>query len=273
MSSNIQNGTRYAQSGKGPVVVLIHGLGLNHDMWQWQRDVLSQHYTVVSYDLLGHGQSNKPRGAYTMQMMVDQLHQLMNDLGHARYALLGFSLGGLIVQAYALQFPQCVSALGVLHSAYGRTPEQREGILKRVQQCREQGPSATIDDALKRWFTSEFQQRDVIKLIRTWVLANDRDVYPELYLLLANADIGLETSVREILCPVLVATGEEDYGNSPEMAKRMADMLPNATVTVLEGLRHMALAEAPERFNAMLLDFLSSVDELAVKTSGIGTIS
>ena len=82
MNIKTKAGTAFQQAGEGPVVVLIHGLGLNMDVWQWQLDALLQHYTVLRYDLLGHGDSIKPKGAYTMVQMVDQLHQLMDDQGH-----------------------------------------------------------------------------------------------------------------------------------------------------------------------------------------------
>lgn len=258
MNINKIGPTAYHQQGSGPTVVLVHGLGLNLEMWQWQRDALSQHYQVLSYDLLGHGRSDKPAGEYTMDMMVEQLCQLTEALDHAQCAVLGFSLGGLIVQAFALKYPNKVSAMGVLNSAHARTDEQRASIMLRVEQCRLEGPAATVDDALGRWFSHDFAKAkpEVLAQVRQWVLANDANVYPELYKLLALADIGLETSVSAIQCPSLIVTGEQDYGNSVAMAEAMAACIPNSRLEILAGLRHMALAEDPQLCNALLLDFL-----------------
>jgi pimeloyl-ACP methyl ester carboxylesterase len=255
--------TAFADEGEGSVVVLVHGLGLNQAMWQWQLPALKKGYRVITYDLLGHGNSAKPSGSYHMAQMVDQLCQLIDDIGINRCVLIGFSLGGLIVQSFTLAHPDRVSALVILHAAHGRTPDQRASIMERVAQCRVQGPGATISDALSRWFSTEFAKKNitVLEKIRLWVLANDPMIYPELYQLLAEADIGLEDSVASIKCPTLVMTGDEDYGNSAEMAQRIASTIPNAQLEILKGLRHMALAEDPEQVNRLLKHFLDELIE------------
>jgi len=81
-------------------------------------------------------------------------------------------------------------------------------------------------------------------------------VYPELYRLLADGDKGLETTISTIACPTLIMTGEEDFGNSPEMAQQMAALMPNARAEILPGLRHMALVEDPATINGLLVEFL-----------------
>jgi pimeloyl-ACP methyl ester carboxylesterase len=227
-------------------------------MWQWQLDALLPQFKIVQYDLLGHGDSAKPPPPYRMQQMVGQIDELLDELEISECALVGFSLGGLIVQAYALAHPQKVMAIAVLHCAHARTDEQREGIMKRVRQVEAAGPAATVDDALARWFSEDYARANpqMLALIREWVTANDRTVYPALYRLLAEADIGLEESIANIGCPALVVTGEEDSGNTPAMATRMAAIMPNARVEILPGLRHMALAEDPAAMNSLLLPFL-----------------
>jgi len=244
--------------GNGPPVILIHGLGLNRHMWQWQIDELTPHFRVIRYDLLGHGESAKPPGPYPMEHMVSQLADLMTEVGEERAALVGFSLGGLIAQAFAVAHPQKISALAILNSAHARTDEQRAGIMTRVRQAEESGPQATVQDALQRWFTAAFAAANpgILDQVRNWVTANDATVYPALYQLLAEADIGLETAISGIACPTLVLTGDEDFGNSPQMAQRMAETIPDARLAILPGLRHMALAEDPAALNAQLIPFL-----------------
>ena len=251
-------GTAYQYSGEGPALIMVHGLGLNRHMWQWQREALNKHFTVIEYDLLGHGESAKPAGPYTLQQMTGQIAALMDHLALKRCALAGFSLGGLIVQAFALAYPQRVNALVILNAAHGRTEQERTSLMGRVAQVREHGPASTVDAALQRWFTSDFadQAPQVLEQVRQWVMANDAQVYPELYYLLAQADIPLERAIAQIDCPTLVVTGEQDYGNSPEMSRRIADLIPGARVEILAGLRHMALAEDPALVNSLVLPFL-----------------
>ena len=108
------------------------------------------------------------------------------------------------------------------------------------------------------WFTEGFAKRrpEVLDQVRAWVAGNDASVYPALYLLLAEAEIGLETSIADIQCPALVMTGEDDAGNSPQMAQQMAAIMPNARLEILPGLRHLALAENPAAVNDLLVPFL-----------------
>ncbi|MFT5484883.1 MAG: pimeloyl-ACP methyl ester carboxylesterase [Halieaceae bacterium] len=253
-------GTAYRISGDGPPLVMVHGLGLNHAMWQWQRAALAAHFTVVEYDLLGHGNSPKPIGEYPMQVMLDQLIELMDSLDIDAAGLVGFSLGGLIVQAFTVAYPARVKALAILNAAHGRSDEERASLMTRVQQVREHGPSSTVDAALERWFNAGFADSspEVLAQVRTWVIANDPRVYPELYRLLAHADIGLEESIRSINSPTIVITAEHDYGNSPEMSQRIASRISGSRLEILPGLRHMALAEDPCQLNALLVSFFSS---------------
>ena len=259
MSIQRANGTVFEIEGKGPDVVLIHGLGLNRHLWEAQLTPLEAHYRVVRYDLLGHGDSNKPKRPCEMRQFVDQLSALIGELGLERCALIGFSLGGLIAQAFTLAHPEAVCALVILNSAHGRTEEERSAILQRVRQSERQGPQSTAEAALERWFTPAFAARrpDVMDQVRGWIAANDPEVYPRLYELLAKADIELTDSIRHIRCPTLIVTGGKDHGNSPAMARRMAALIPGARVEIIPDLRHMALAENPDAVNALLLPFLA----------------
>ena len=227
-------------------------------MWRWQLDALTPGFRVTTYDLLGHGESDKPRGTYELQHMVDQLAQLCESLDIQRAAVVGFSLGGMIAPAFTLAHPHAVSALVILNSAHARTDEQRAAIMKRVEQSAEEGPAATVDEALERWFSAGFAAANpaVLDAVRNWVLANDPEVYPALYEMLARADIGLEKSIANIRCPTLIITGEEDFGNSPEMARRMTSVIAGARCEILPGLRHMALAEDPAAVNSLIVPFL-----------------
>lgn len=253
--------TEYDIAGDGPPVVLVHGLGLNRHMWQWQLPALTPHFTVVSYDLLGHGESANPQGACSLSLFAGQLARLLDDIGVARCAAAGFSLGGMIVRAFALAHPRRASALVILNSAHDRTEAERDAVQKRVDQARTSGPSATVEAALERWFTPGYAARgpESMDLVRRWVMANDPTVYPGVYQVLVDGVPELAETPGTIACPTLVMTGDQDFGNSPEMARHMAEGIPGARVEILPGLRHMGLAEAPERYNEPMVAFLEEV--------------
>jgi len=255
------DGTAYSVVGSGPPVVLVHGLGMHRGMWMWQVPALAERFTVITYDLLGHGESRNPPENCTLSDFSDQLETLCDALDLGSAALAGFSLGGMIVRSFALAHPDRVNALAILHSAHDRTPEERTAIMVRVNQAAETGPSATVDAALERWFGDDFRvaNPDVMDAVRDAVMANDPAVYPSIYRVLAQGDEELATAISAIRCPTLVMTGSEDYGNSAGMSQRMAASIPHAECVILPGLRHMALAEDPDTFNVPLMSFMESV--------------
>ncbi len=244
-------------SGDRPAVFIIHGVGLNRKMWQAQTDALSARYQVITYDLFGHGESPSPPSRPSLSLLSDQLRNLLDDLGLTQAAIAGFSLGGMIARRFAMDHRERLSALAILASAHRRTPDAQEAIEKRIEETRRHGPAFTVEAAIERWFTGAFRtaQPAVIDRVRQWVLANDGTVYPGLYRLLADGVDELIAPPEPISCPTLVMTGEEDFGNSPEMAHAIAAEIPSAKTVILPGLRHMAMMEAPAIINEALISF------------------
>lgn len=258
MTHGNADGTAYSIVGNGHAVVLVHGLGMHRHMWGWQVPALADHYRVVTYDLLGHGESKNPPEDCSLTDFSDQLMALVDALELESFALAGFSLGGMIVRHFTLAHPDRVKALAILHSAHDRTQAERGAIMVRVNQAVRTGPSATVEAALERWFGEAYRNAnpDVMNMVRDAILANDPKVYPDIYRVLALGDEEIATAITDIKCPTLVMTGDEDFGNSAEMSIKMGEMIPNAETVILPGLRHMAMAEDPNAFNGPLLSFL-----------------
>ncbi|OYX18284.1 MAG: 3-oxoadipate enol-lactonase, partial [Rhodobacterales bacterium 32-66-9] len=176
-------------------------------------------------------------------------------------AVVGFSLGGMVARRFAQDHPSRTTALAILHSAYRRAPDAQAAIEARVAQAEAQGPAATVEAALQRWYTDRARARrpDLMDLTRQWVLANDPSVYPKLYRILANGADEISAPHPPITVPTLVLTADEDHGNPPEMAAAIATEIPRARLVILKGLRHMALAEDPPAVNRPVTDFLTQV--------------
>ena len=261
MSASDAGETAWELHGSGPMVALIHGFGLNRAMWQWQLPALTPHFGVLTYDLFGHGESAPPTGRPDLAMFSGQLLRLMDRCGIERAAVVGFSLGGMIARRFALDHPDRLSALAILHSAHDRTPAEREAVRRRVRHTREHGPAANVDSALERWFTPAFRAADpeLIDLVRTWITNNDPAIFARIYRVLAEDDAEIVEGLERIACPTLVMTGEDDPGNTPAMSKAMAELIPGARLVILSGLRHMALAESPAAISEPLCAFLREV--------------
>ncbi|WP_029655031.1 alpha/beta fold hydrolase [Marinobacter daepoensis] len=255
------SGTRYWRSGVGAPVVLIHGVGLDATMWQAQVDALADHYDVIAYDMLGHGESPLPKEDASLDDYADQLCALMDELEIAQATVIGFSMGGLVARAFALRHLERLRAMGVLSSVFNRNEQQRSGVQQRLSQTREQGPSANVEGALERWFSPAFRAAypDRIAAIRDCVTQNHPDGYYRSYALFGTQDRFGANDLSSINVPVLVATGELDPGSTPHMAKELARNLPNAHVHILAGQRHMAPLEAADEVNRLLLGFLGKV--------------
>lgn len=258
MANGFIDKSAFTSEGDGPTVVLIHGLGLNRSMWDRQLPALTGCFRVVRYDLLGHGESAKPCGTYNMAHFVNQLGDLLDGLALERCALVGFSLGGMIARAFTVGHPEYIDALVVLNSPHDRTKAERAAVSARADQAARHGPGATVDAALERWFTAAFTDArpDVLERVRQDILANDPEVYPEAYRVLAEGDAALVEPISTIQCPTLVVACEDDCGNSPDMARRMAACIPGARVEIVPGLRHMGLVEDPDAINALIVPFL-----------------
>lgn len=256
-------GTAFEWHGRqdAPVVVMIHGLGLNRHCWQWTIPALQDAFGVLSYDLYGHGHSAAPPQPPSLSLFSRQLSELLDDRGVTTASLVGFSLGGMIARRFAQDAPGRTRALSILHSPHTRSAGAQAAILKRVDQARQDGPTATVEAALERWFTDGFRQANpqMMAMVRSWVTANDPKIYPTIYKVLAEGVDEIVAPSPPIDCPALVITGDEDYGNGPEMTHEIAAEIKGAEAIILRGLRHMALAEDPDAINTPLRAFLDKV--------------
>ena len=256
------NGTLYREYGKptDPALIMIHGLGLNKDVWQWQIPALKDKFRVISYDLYGHAQSKKPTALPSLSMFSQQISGLMTFLNIDRATLIGFSLGGMIARRFAQDAPDRTERLIILHSPHRRAPQAQAAILDRVEQARKYGSSATVEAALERWFTANFRISNpaLMDLVRGWVLANKMDVYHKVYSVLAEGIDEIVAPEPAISCPTLVVTGDQDFGNGPEMSHAIGAEISGSKVQILKGLRHMALAENPRVINDIIIDFLKA---------------
>jgi pimeloyl-ACP methyl ester carboxylesterase len=194
-------------------------------------------------------------------MFSEQLRELLDQLGIARASVFGFSLGGMIARRFAMDHAGRLDALAILHSAHSRDKAAHDAIQARVVQAAQEGPAATVEAALSRWFTDGFRlsHPEMMNEVRRWILANRKEVYAPIYQVLVDGVTELVAPRSSITAPTLVMTGEDDHGNSPAMSRAIAAEIPGSELVILPGLRHMALAEAPELFNAKLLAFMSRV--------------
>ena len=96
----------YRTAGSGPALLLLHGIVNSSDTWARVAPLLSDRFTVIAPDLLGHGESATPRGDYSLGAHASGARDVVTALGHERVTVVGHSLGGGIAMQYAYQFPE-----------------------------------------------------------------------------------------------------------------------------------------------------------------------
>src|SRR5215211_1224324 len=110
------NRVSYRCGGEGPLLVLIHGITSSSASWEAVLPELAEHFTILAPDLLGHGQSDKPAGDYSLGSHACLVRDLMLTLGHERATVVGHSLGGGVAMQVAYQFPELVGRLVLVAS-------------------------------------------------------------------------------------------------------------------------------------------------------------
>ena len=260
---NLPDGTAWERHGTrgAPTIVLIHGFGLNRAVWQWMIPALEDRYDIIAYDLYGHGDSAPPPEVPSLSLFSRQLQGVLDACEADSAAIIGFSLGGMVARRFAMDHPDRCRALVILHSQHLRSPDAQAAIEARVVQAEQEGPEATVDAALGRWFTDDFraQNPEMMALVRGWVTSNDKAVYPAIYSVLAKGVTEIAAPEPRLSLPALVLTADEDFGNGPAMTRAIAAEIKGGEALVLPGLRHMALAEDPDAVNAPVRAFLERV--------------
>lgn len=254
------NGTSYDLNGApdAAVVVFIHGLGLNRQIWQNYLPAFSEQYRVLSYDLYGHGESTSPPTKPDLSVYAVQLRELLDELEIDNCTLIGFSLGGMINRRFALDYGSRAAALVILNSPHERTPEAQKLVEERASDTAAGGAAATLDATIERWFTTEFRESndDYIQQVRDWVLSNDPTDYALCRQVLATGVIELINPEPPVTHPTLVITCENDSGSTPKMCLGIASEIVGARSIIVPGLQHMGLVEKPDLFIDPILKFL-----------------
>ncbi|AUG55685.1 alpha/beta fold hydrolase [Thalassospira marina] len=249
----------YRIEGSGSIpLVCIHGVGSRLEAWENVVSQLKDDFVILTFDLRGHGRSSRVRGRYEIDDFVNETLALADKAGFAQFHLAGFSLGGMIAQRLALTHQDRLRKLILLSTVAGRTPEERERVLERLDALRNGKPAQHHDASLSRWLTEAFQQAnpELIERLRKFDSENDQDCYAAAYRVLAETDFG--GFLDQIRKPTLIVTGQDDQGSNPRMAEYMHARIPGSRLEILPGLRHSILIEAPALVASLMRDFLQT---------------
>lgn len=251
----------YIDKGEGPTVVLVHGLGANVGRWGATVDSLvGSGYRVVAYDHPGFGKSDKGDHPYTVPFLTQQLTEFLNKLDLKKPTLIGHSMGGSAVLSYLLENPEhnqpavVVSPAGIRHrhsltakfmaSAFFNGWVARYIIPRALERCAVQ----RTDDVLDMIYQGCHVSKDP-----EWAGIRRSLLYSAMHLL----EFSLLDRLAEIKNPLLVIWGEEDSLLSVNQALKIHEKLPLSRISILPECGHYPMLEMPDKFNALLTEFLS----------------
>ena len=252
------DGTHYCVVGSGPAVVLLHGLGLDHQMWRRQVAGLRERHRVVVIDLLGHGKSPNVNIAVSLDDLVTQVTGVLTHAGIQAATLVGFDLGGSVAVSTAATNPDEVAAVALVSTPHGRLKAQRDLAKQRISQAERYGPQANADSAIQRWFSAAFQVEDnpTVQAIREQIASNDPDSYLAMSRLAADADQQTGVLARAVTCPSLVMCGALDGDSTPSMARHLAGVLKHSKLMIVPRQRHMLPIEAETVVNDAVVELV-----------------
>ena len=251
----------YIETGSGPNVILLHGLGDDLSVWEQTVPSLSSKYRVWVMDQIGFGQSDKPLINYRVSVLVEFLNAFCKKLGIEKATLVGNSLGGWVAAAFALAYPDKVEKL-VLVGAAGYWPKYR-GVqdLSRQQLTRlSVSTLAAYRETLKWMFHNEAILTDafVEQAYAAQLKRNDGYTINQFIESILRGEDRLDGKTKQIKTQTLVVWGREDEPLPLVIGEAFAGEIPNAQKAIIDRCGHIPQMECAVEFNAALLKFLAS---------------
>ena len=239
-----------------PVVLLSHSLACSMVMWNPQLDVLHPHFQVLRYDMRGHGESEAPEGAYTLDQLAADAIGLLDSLQIDTVHFVGLSIGGMIGQCLALHYADRLQSLTLCDTAPLIPDEAKPLFQERMHAARTKGMQALVQGTLERWFTTSYlkQNPPEVNLIRHQISTTSVAGY----LGCSEAILALNYLDRlvEIKLPTLIIVGEDDPGTPVEASKAIHERIPHSKLVILPSAAHLSNIEQAEAFNTTLMEFL-----------------
>ena len=257
MDNNFSIGDMHVRvAGQGPALVFCHGFTTTGEFWREQIGEFSRDHRLVVLDLPGHGRSPHPQTrSYTMDAFVADLALVFDKLELEDVILVGLSMGGTIAQRFALAHGDRLRALVLVGATpHGLGPDvQVKNVLEAIDRL---GVVAASQAVIDRSFGSAASS-ELVAFAREQVAQTPKFVAREAIVSLNEADS--RADLEHLTLPTLVVCGEEDAITPPSQSQALAAGIPGATLQLISDAAHFPMLEQPERFNAILRNFITRI--------------
>lgn len=243
-------------AGADNVLFLGNALGTDTHLWDLALPTLAAKYSVVRFDMPGHGQSPVPADSFTLEEIADAIVARADAWGIEKFDFAGVSVSGGIALELAAKFPNRVKhSIPVCSAAYMGGPANWSD---RISQVREHGTASVVPSLPGRWFSEGFVRQDsgAVEKLLTMVARTD----PHSYILTceALAEFDIREQLAQISIPVLVISGEIDPGTTPEAGALIAQGIPSGRQVIIPGASHQSVVEKPLEVAKAIVTFLDN---------------
>ena len=253
------SGTFYLlnQTDKNIPIVFIHGVGLNHEIWQPQLNYFKNN-TTISYDILGHGKTPLKKSNISFDDFSKQLINLLDELNFDSVHLIGFSIGSLIARNFAVKYNDRLKSLTLLGSIYKRSEEQQKIVNDRFNLAKKN--LKLSKQALRIWFTDKYLEKnpDTFKKISSILEKNNMKNFLEVYKLFVFHKN--DENFKNIKVNTLIMTGENDIGSTVDMSKKLSEIINNSQLKVIKDGKHLCGIECADDVNMTIKNFIEKND-------------
>ena len=251
----------YDDQGAGVPLVFLHAFPLNRSMWAPQVAGLSRQFRTITIDLRGHGESDAPLWAFSLDHYADDVCALLDHLAISRAVLVGLSMGGYVTFAFARKYGDRLKALVLADTrAQADSPDGRTGRFHLAQTAFNQGSGAVADIMLPKLLGPASLQtnQDLVRHVREMIRAAPvSGIVVDLMAMAERSDA--VPLLRAISCPALVLIGQEDNTTPMVDSQLMAKEIPGARLAVIPSAGHLSNLEQPDVFNDLLKGFVEGL--------------
>ena len=239
---------------KGIPIVFIHGVGLDHNIWDPQINEFDN--TVLIYDILGHGRTPLNKEKISFDDFSDQIIDLIDELKFSKIHLIGFSIGSLIARNFATRFSDRLKSLTLLCSIFNRSDNEQKIVNERFEQTKKD--KKLTKDALNRWFNKDFIEKNSLISDKIFSILNNNnmDNFIKVYSLFVNHKDN--EKFENINVKTLVMTGEGDVGSTPEMSDNLSKKIKNSEVKIIPVGKHLCSIECSYDVNKAIKDHIQN---------------
>lgn len=247
----------YELEGRGPTLVLTHGIGGRLEEWDATVAALRDCVTLLRWDVRGFGQSDRPRGPVTPSVWARDLAALLDALAIPRAIILGHSMGGVVAQRFALDYPQRTQALILISTSSEVGPKAAERWEQMALRIEAEGMAAVVGRSPSLAFSEEYERthQKEIEAREAQRALNDPFAYAAAGRAVGNYNFTAE--LQRLACPTLILQGAQDRLTPPGGSVIISRNIKGAQLHILDGCGHALPIERLETMAQLIRDFVS----------------